>query len=341
MDFKLKNPGKTGLPKDCSPKLLTLLLKEMEENAGKCLVSGFRKSGIYPINRNEVYKTLPSKNALQVVDSSTSGSSSPNQACLPSSSPATPRTSNQASGYTTPSVSSLRTLTPVDFQAMSSSVVDLLQKMRSNSDKKRQKKSKLVVEPGNSVLVLPENESLDNVPSTSGPITKKSKQPKKRPMSKKLKKVPTKKFKQKLKKEYSSDESISVESRESGSVDDQNFCEQMLTQIEKENKDEEELIDIIDGNIKPGVWVVIEGKSKSVKKNYIVLVVSVNKNGDPKVKFLKKQTDHVDKPYFTWRDSDGSIVDVAYVVKFLPEPNFTQRGWLLFPVSFGHEYNFQ
>lgn len=61
LDFKLQNPDKSGLPKDVFPRLLTNLMSEMESNASKCLQSGFRKSEIYPLDREEVLKSLPTE----------------------------------------------------------------------------------------------------------------------------------------------------------------------------------------------------------------------------------------------------------------------------------------
>lgn len=59
--FKLQNPDKSGLPEDVFPRLLTDLMSEMESNASKCLQSGFCKSGIYSLGREEVLKSLPSE----------------------------------------------------------------------------------------------------------------------------------------------------------------------------------------------------------------------------------------------------------------------------------------
>lgn len=61
LDFKLQNPNKPGLPKDVFPRLLTELMSEMRSNASKCLQSGFRKSGIYPLDREDLLKSLPSE----------------------------------------------------------------------------------------------------------------------------------------------------------------------------------------------------------------------------------------------------------------------------------------
>lgn len=63
-----------------------------------------------------------------------------------------------------------------------------------------------------------------------------------------------KKCRRKLKKEFSSDESVSLEQSGPESESEEFFGE-MLQTIENENKDEEELVNIIEGNIKPGVWV--------------------------------------------------------------------------------------
>lgn len=151
-----------------------------------------------------------------------------------------------------------------------------------------------------------------------------------------------KKCRRKLKKEFSSDESVSLEQSGPESESEEFFGE-MLQTIENENKDEEELVNIIEGNIKPGVWVLVEGKGKFIKKHWIGQVLSIDpKTDDPTIKFLKKQEKcEGNKPYFIWCTAEGCIVDQGYVVKVLPEPNFTPRGWLLFPVSFGDEYNIQ
>lgn len=132
MDFKIKNPGRAGLPKECFPKLLNSLLEEMEGSVRKCLVSGFRRSGIHPLNRNEVYKSLPGyivqevvpERTLDVVDQQPSTSS-------------VPTVNEQRSQVSSPCTSCSHS------KSVDSSVVDLLQKMRSNSDKKREESRNL------------------------------------------------------------------------------------------------------------------------------------------------------------------------------------------------------
>ena len=50
------------LPKDLFPRLLKKTLDSLEENTSSNIISGFRKSGIYPLNKEAILKRLPSKN---------------------------------------------------------------------------------------------------------------------------------------------------------------------------------------------------------------------------------------------------------------------------------------
>lgn len=56
-EWKLKNRG--NLPKDKFPELLKKVLKELSPRSMINLTAGFRASGIYPFNPNEVTKRLP------------------------------------------------------------------------------------------------------------------------------------------------------------------------------------------------------------------------------------------------------------------------------------------
>lgn len=55
------------LQKDQFPKLLKVLTEALMESKGENLVSGFRKCGIVPLNRNQVLDRIPKRN-LQVTD---------------------------------------------------------------------------------------------------------------------------------------------------------------------------------------------------------------------------------------------------------------------------------
>lgn len=59
MDWKLKNRG--TIPKDIFPRLLRRALEHLDENGKTApnLKSGFKGSGLYPIDRNQVLKRLP------------------------------------------------------------------------------------------------------------------------------------------------------------------------------------------------------------------------------------------------------------------------------------------
>lgn len=392
MNFKLSHPGKVGLPKECFPTLLSKLMKEMELNTSKCLQSGFRKSGIYPFNRQEVYKSLPSTTGPST-STATSTFTGPSTSTGPSTytvtststvastfSVASTSTGPSTSTVTSPPISKLPLpnieatpeigntrlvqsapasicrsctkpsgLSPTK-EAISSSVLELLKKMRSsNTQNRKKRKKKVEIEPGKSVKELETESSVDDppVPTISGVVTKpKGKEnPEKRSKRTQGDKLPKKKARRRLKKEYSSDESEAVDmtSPESDS-NDEDFGVQVLNEIENERREEEELQDIVEGNVKPGVWVLVEGKGKNKKpKHYIGQVVNlVKEKEDVKIKFLKKQDKFLgDRPYFTWLESDGSIVDMGYVKKILPEPNFTPRGWLIFPITFGTQLNVQ
>ena len=57
-DYKLAT-GSTGLPKEMFPKLLKKLMLKFAETGEQNLQSGFRATGIYPLDRNQILKKLP------------------------------------------------------------------------------------------------------------------------------------------------------------------------------------------------------------------------------------------------------------------------------------------
>ncbi|KAJ0172922.1 hypothetical protein K1T71_011098 [Dendrolimus kikuchii] len=52
-----KNPA--SVPKGCFPKLLKKLVEDLNENSKDNILAGFRKSGIWPINENQVLSRIP------------------------------------------------------------------------------------------------------------------------------------------------------------------------------------------------------------------------------------------------------------------------------------------
>ncbi|KAJ8882180.1 hypothetical protein PR048_018668 [Dryococelus australis] len=63
MDWKMENPSKRGLPKECFPKLLAVLMNQLEGKFSLYLQSGYRKSGIYPLDKTKVLDQLPSRDS--------------------------------------------------------------------------------------------------------------------------------------------------------------------------------------------------------------------------------------------------------------------------------------
>lgn len=59
-----KTDGKTqaSVPKECFPKLLKKLIIDLNQNAKDNILAGFRKTGIWPINENQVLGRLPEEN---------------------------------------------------------------------------------------------------------------------------------------------------------------------------------------------------------------------------------------------------------------------------------------
>lgn len=47
------------IPKGCYPKLLKLLIDELQMNASKNIIAGFKKTGISPLNEHEILARLP------------------------------------------------------------------------------------------------------------------------------------------------------------------------------------------------------------------------------------------------------------------------------------------
>ena len=58
-----QNGAARPLSKDVFPSMLTQLVKELEHKGKENMKAGFRKAGIYPLNRNEVLSRLPSTEA--------------------------------------------------------------------------------------------------------------------------------------------------------------------------------------------------------------------------------------------------------------------------------------
>ncbi|XP_037869003.1 uncharacterized protein LOC119628945 [Bombyx mori] len=56
---KTDGKSQTSLPKGCFPKLLKKLMEDLSENAKQNIISGFRKTGIKPIDPNQVLSRLP------------------------------------------------------------------------------------------------------------------------------------------------------------------------------------------------------------------------------------------------------------------------------------------
>lgn len=63
LDWK-KGPGRTeaSIPKSVFPRLLKQLMDEVVLNAKPNIISGFRKTGLIPLNKEEVLKQLPKEN---------------------------------------------------------------------------------------------------------------------------------------------------------------------------------------------------------------------------------------------------------------------------------------
>ncbi|XP_045505641.1 uncharacterized protein LOC123702030 [Colias croceus] len=59
LDYKLKNPGQSSLNKKHFPKLLAQLLENMKHKESNNIISGFRATGIWPVNPRNVFKRIP------------------------------------------------------------------------------------------------------------------------------------------------------------------------------------------------------------------------------------------------------------------------------------------
>lgn len=56
---KTDGKNQATIPKGCFPKLLCKLMKELSDNSKTNIMAGFKKTGIYPINEEEVLSRLP------------------------------------------------------------------------------------------------------------------------------------------------------------------------------------------------------------------------------------------------------------------------------------------
>lgn len=60
-DWKEKGKGRRlpSIPKDEFPRFLNSLMEKLKENGSENLKSGFRKTGICPVNKSQVMSRLP------------------------------------------------------------------------------------------------------------------------------------------------------------------------------------------------------------------------------------------------------------------------------------------
>lgn len=61
LDYKMRNPRDQTLNKSSFPSLLKRLMNEIKANEASVIKNGFRATGIYPLNKNEVLKRMPNK----------------------------------------------------------------------------------------------------------------------------------------------------------------------------------------------------------------------------------------------------------------------------------------
>lgn len=68
--WKQSDSGKavSTLPKDMFPKLLKKVLDDLEGNMSSNIVSGFRKAGVYPVNKQEILNRLPTQDRAVNLD---------------------------------------------------------------------------------------------------------------------------------------------------------------------------------------------------------------------------------------------------------------------------------
>lgn len=64
LDYKQKT-NKSPIPKNDFPKLLKKLMTELETTSSESIQNGFKKSGIYPLDRDQVIDRLPTKESEQ------------------------------------------------------------------------------------------------------------------------------------------------------------------------------------------------------------------------------------------------------------------------------------
>ena len=67
-EFKIQHPKINSLSKDMFPSLLSQLKEAIANKEKENLMSGFRASGIYPLNRHQVLKRLPEQSTSDVAD---------------------------------------------------------------------------------------------------------------------------------------------------------------------------------------------------------------------------------------------------------------------------------
>lgn len=94
--------------------------------------------------------------------------------------------------------------------------------------------------------------------------------------------------------------------------------------------DEDEIPDLIFGNMKKGQWVLVKYCTKKTVKHFVGQIIRVENGEDITVKFVKKY-----KSKYVWPEL-ADIDNVAFenIIKLLPEPEVDRRGTLEFKVRF-------
>lgn len=125
--------------------------------------------------------------------------------------------------------------------------------------------------------------------------------------------------------------------------DSSNFCEELLKcnddgeseQLEKE-KENHHTAPFCEND-----WLLVKFCTKKYVKHYVGIVLNINDNGSPVVKYTRKKSKVEGDTIFTFPVLDDiSEVHTEDIVSKLPTPAIGRRGQIIFKMSF-HSFNIQ
>lgn len=330
-----KSNHRGPVQKDCFPRMLKKCLMELNENGAseKNLISGFKTTGIAPVDRTKVLKNLPGYNG-----SNSTANNSVECATI----------SNKQSDQSqrdTAWADSLKEFLE-EFRKSESSSVKPTQEDCGAKKTNKPKKKKLKVMPGKSVCEEDINELLEE-PQAGPSRFKKAVNREVEPDDQSLVvddplgcSTPGEKQRKKKKKQIMEESS----SGENGHYSTQEISSEMDTETDSDSKCEDDkkkeasLTKILGdtSNLQLDDFVIVklkydEGTKKETIKKFIAQISSIEENNWFKVKFMRQSTKAQNIYIFPNEEDLGSVKKKDIIASVTPL--FVRRGRFCFPVE--------